>query len=183
MIRVTSTLSVAPLDDLIGYLQSYERTAREEWALVMNEVTPFMLNELESEPGAVKYPIEWASEKQRKAFFATDGFGGGIPYTRTKKVSGAWRVLPTPNGLGMIVENPSPASQFVFGSLAASNPGGFQQPFHKNTGWQQAYETVNFWFDAAFELFDERMETRLGEFVGDKTVKRRAFTARARKPR
>jgi hypothetical protein len=31
----------------------------------------------------VQYPIRWDSEKQRRAFFATDGFGHGIPYQRT----------------------------------------------------------------------------------------------------
>jgi hypothetical protein len=30
-------------------------------------------------PGPVVYPIEWASERQRAAFFATNGFGHGIP--------------------------------------------------------------------------------------------------------
>lgn len=29
------------------------------------------------------YPVTWDSEKQRRAFFATDGFGHGIPYNRT----------------------------------------------------------------------------------------------------
>jgi len=29
------------------------------------------------------YPVTWDSEKQRKAFFATNGFGHGIPYERT----------------------------------------------------------------------------------------------------
>ena len=29
------------------------------------------------------YPIQWDSERQRRAFFATDGFGRGIPTERT----------------------------------------------------------------------------------------------------
>jgi hypothetical protein len=29
------------------------------------------------------YPVTWDSERQRRAFFATDGFGHGIPYQRT----------------------------------------------------------------------------------------------------
>lgn len=31
----------------------------------------------------VEYPVRWDSERQRRAYFATDGFGKGIPYKRT----------------------------------------------------------------------------------------------------
>lgn len=31
----------------------------------------------------IQYPVNWDSEKQRRAFFATDGFGGGIPHQRS----------------------------------------------------------------------------------------------------
>lgn len=38
------------------------------------------------------YPIQWDSEKQRKAFFATKGFGKGIPYKRTGDYTAQWKV-------------------------------------------------------------------------------------------
>ncbi len=38
------------------------------------------------------YPINWDSVRQMKAFFASDGFGGGIPHTRTDEYITAWRV-------------------------------------------------------------------------------------------
>lgn len=31
----------------------------------------------------IEYPVHWDSKKQRRAFFATDGFGAGIPTQRT----------------------------------------------------------------------------------------------------
>jgi hypothetical protein len=37
-------------------------------------------------------PYEWQSERQRKAYFATNGFGGGIPYRRTDKLKFGWQV-------------------------------------------------------------------------------------------
>ncbi len=37
------------------------------------------------------YPIRWDSEKQRRAFFATGGFGGGIPYNRTQAYIRSWK--------------------------------------------------------------------------------------------
>jgi hypothetical protein len=38
-------------------------------------------------------PYHWTSDKQRKAFFATDGFGGGIPYSRTQTLSRGWKTV------------------------------------------------------------------------------------------
>ncbi len=39
----------------------------------------------------VTYPIQWDSERQRRAFFATGGFGKGIPYRRTNRYRFGWR--------------------------------------------------------------------------------------------
>lgn len=38
------------------------------------------------------YPIKWQTEKQRRAFFATDGFGRGIPTPRTGAYTQGFRV-------------------------------------------------------------------------------------------
>ena len=81
------------------------------------------------DPGPVKYPIQWTSDKQRRAFFATDGFGRGIPTRRT----GAYRkgyqvfVVPSPDGFLVVLRNDNPAAAFVGGI--------WQQPFHQDTGW------------------------------------------------
>ena len=41
-------------------------------------------HKMRSEAGdRITYPVKWDSEKQRRAFFATNGFGKGIPYKRT----------------------------------------------------------------------------------------------------
>lgn len=44
------------------------------------------------------YPIQWDSEKQRRAFFATDGFGHGIPYKRSGDYENAWTITSLPDG-------------------------------------------------------------------------------------
>lgn len=44
-----------------------------------------------------RYPIQWDSEKQRRAFFATKGFGGGIPSRRSGKYEGSWKVRRNPS--------------------------------------------------------------------------------------
>jgi hypothetical protein len=37
------------------------------------------------------YPIQWDSKKQKRAFFATKGFGGGIPHKRRGAYIAAWK--------------------------------------------------------------------------------------------
>ena len=89
--------------------------------------------DLMKEPGPVVYPIEWTSDKQRRAFFATDGFGAGIPYQRTHDLAAAWDITfdASDAGFGTVtVENPSDAAEFVYGHR--------QQGFHINTGWPNA---------------------------------------------
>lgn len=91
-------------------------------------------DELTRPPGPVRYPIQWTTEKQRKAFFATNGFGRGIPTRRTGKVNSSWVYTPikTPNGGILVFKNTAPYAQFVFGTFDALKP---KQRFHTNTGW------------------------------------------------
>lgn len=86
-------------------------------------------------PGPVKRPIQWTSEKQRKAFFATDGFGHGIPYRRRSPnggITSRWLTLVyvDSGGLTATVKNDTPAAPFVYGK--------WKQIFHTNTGWPDA---------------------------------------------
>lgn len=88
-------------------------------------------------PPAVK-PIEWTSEKQRRAYFATDGFGHGIPYVRRSPgIESQWRVdyAITGNGARVSIVNDSPASPFVYGR--------WKQQFHTNTGWPDARPIID----------------------------------------
>lgn len=63
------------------------------------------------------YPIHWQSAKQRRAFFATNGFGGGIPHIRTHDLSKGWQVDITDLGAGgeINVYNESDAADYVYG--------------------------------------------------------------------
>lgn len=48
-------------------------------------------------PGkAIRYPVNWDSERQRRAFFATDGFGRGIPTRRTDTYVRGWKIRRNP---------------------------------------------------------------------------------------
>jgi hypothetical protein len=90
-----------------------------------------LLAELRREPGAARRPIEWQSERQRRAYFATDGFGRGIPSRRTGKLLRAFRVSinGTPrDGVLLVLTNDTPYVRYVMGDD--------MQKMHIRTGWQ-----------------------------------------------
>jgi len=85
-------------------------------------------------PGSVARPIAWESEKQRRAFFATGGFGGGIPYSRTGEFFRAFDVLSNRRDLSTRIVNTADFAKYIIGDR--------QQKFHKNTGYRkmESYE-------------------------------------------
>jgi len=71
----------------------------------------------------VKYPIKWDTEKQRKAFFASDGFGRGIPTKRTGEYQKGWKVFPvvgSPADVGYDVGNPLSHSKYIGGTARST---------------------------------------------------------------
>jgi len=123
--------------DVIDTIQAVaQRQPEIVAAYVRRELRPFVSQQVDKrlrvEPGPVARPIQWTSEKQRKAFFATDGFGHGMPYKRQHKLVKAWEVRGdyTNTFSGITITNTAPAAQYVMGKR--------QQEFHKNTGWPYA---------------------------------------------
>lgn len=84
---------------------------------------------LRVEPPKPTYPLRWKSKKQRAAYFATNGFGKGIPYRRTGDMLKRWatKFEPAPDGGEILEQNDSPYVDYVQGMN--------QQPFHIDTGW------------------------------------------------
>jgi hypothetical protein len=107
-------------------------------------------------PGPVQYPIRWKSERQRKAFFATDGFGRGIPTGRVQEPGGVLggydvTLVATPDGGQFDLTNAYPGAVFIVGE--------FQQPFHEFTGWLPVDDAMPqnriFAVDTVFDTWDE----------------------------
>lgn len=122
------------LDDdvLDAVLQAVEQSPRAVTTVINRSILPGYeqrVKKLTEYPGPVKYPIRWKSERQRRAYFATNGFGKGIPYRRTGALRDAWRVdaRGVSDGLTIFVGNTSPYARYVIGIQ--------QQPFHADTGW------------------------------------------------
>lgn len=61
----------------------------------------------------IEYPVSWDSERQRRAFFATDGFGRGIPTGRSGLYEDAWQMAKLPSGY--VVTNDSTPAIYVGG--------------------------------------------------------------------
>lgn len=87
-------------------------------------------------PGKVKYPIEWASAKQRRAYFAKrKGLG---PYVRqsdtwSERLGPSWA---TENrGLDAVI-----GTRVSYAPWVQSKER--QQPMHKNTGWVTDEEAI-----------------------------------------
>jgi len=180
VIRMTGSFDFEAIDDLATFTQVVNIIHEEILEEVLDEIEPDLITELSEDAPPVARPIQWTSERQRRAYFATDGFGAGIPYRRTGKLRKAWIVEIRGNAI--VVENPSEVSKFVYGSLAQNRSQAlrFQQRFHVNTGWQPATDTVKKHLDRAGDLYIEKFDDRLAGMASGKT-KRRAFTKGARR--
>ena len=73
----------------------------------------------------IKYPVNWASLIQKLAFFASDGFGGGIPTVRRGTYERGLKAESTLNGAK--VYNNTPGAKFIGGNMR----GQRQSPIHK----------------------------------------------------
>lgn len=62
----------------------------------------------------VTYPIDWDTLRQMRAFFASDGFGGGIPHIRTGATAAGFTISKLPQGFE--INNLKRGAVHVFGN-------------------------------------------------------------------
>jgi len=100
--------------------------------------------------------------RQRRAFWATNGFGHGIPYVRTHRLVNSWEAQFefTEDGGAFVVENTSPAARFVIGAD--------QQAFHAATGWIYAPRVVDDFVPIVLTAYEETWRTISDPFAGVK---------------
>ena len=132
-------LETRGLDKVNAYLKSLPRgTLRAALAAFSLYLIGNDQRGLKHYPARVEHgpgnPYQWQSEKQRRAYFATNGFGGGIPYRRTGTLKNSWEVKETRGGYQNQIVNTSPYSQFV--------QGDDQQRGHAADKWRQYGEII-----------------------------------------
>lgn len=117
------------LEALSDHAQRLPALTQAAYARAIRPLNNRVLNEIKTVPGAPKYPIRWKSDRQRRAFFASNGFGKGIPSQRTGTLLKNWKIVGVKlkDGGGVLLENKTPYMEFVQGTD--------QQPFHHDTGW------------------------------------------------
>lgn len=159
-----TTLDTAAMTRSIDFLQKAPAILSEVVLEVSARYEQSIIDDLGDVPGPVQYPIEWSSEKQRRAFFATNGFGGGIPHQRQGRPGMGWRVDISQRGgvVTLAVQNTWNAARYVFDNLLGISTGD-QQPFHRNTGWQLAAPKVTRWFKTVNDEIYKRYRARIKE--------------------
>lgn len=100
-------------------------------------------------PGPPQYPIRWKSERQRRAFFASKGFGRGVPTKRKNVIIKGWYADVRADTFGGAITLKNPHSEWVF------LQGSFAQPFHIDTGYTQLKDVVDdFYQDGTLIIAD-----------------------------
>ena len=76
-------------------------------------------------------PVHWDSIRQMQAFFASNGFGGGIPYRRRGIYEKGWQIRRSPNGTDL--SNRTRGARFIGGLPSGGDlsPGKKQSSIHK----------------------------------------------------
>ena len=94
---------------------------------------------LKYEPERVEHgegnPYQWQTEKQRRAFFATNGCGRGIPTVRTHDLSNGWTYVPLNNGYDCRITNKTTYATYIQGKT--------QQVGHAADLWRRVGKIVS----------------------------------------
>lgn len=147
MIRSEVVANTRAIDNQIRFTSTFADQVDGVATGIFNESSPVLLEDLRYQPGGPRYPIDWTSDKQRKAFFATDGFGRGIPSVRSGKTARAWYAWFRRSGdrFEMTIANSSPHARFLYGDIRPRGGPDPQQRFHRITGWQRVAPKFEFW--------------------------------------
>lgn len=114
-------ISTRGIEELKAYLATLPRKTK---IAAMSAAAEYLIGNdqhgLKHNPARVQHGIDnpyvWESEKQRRAYFATNGFGGGIPYQRTGTLKDAWKYTAQNSNWTMVkLENPTPYAKYVQG--------------------------------------------------------------------
>lgn len=164
MFTPKTTLDLAAMQRQLDLLDKSPAILSEVVLDVASENEAAILDDLSFVPGPVSRPVEWETPRQMRAFFATDGFGGGIPHRRKAQKPMGWEVqLETRGAITTIgIQNIWNAARYVFGNLIGA-PKGDQQKMHHNTGWQLAAPKVTRWFDELNDTIYKRYRERVKE--------------------
>jgi hypothetical protein len=124
-------------DDVQAGIREIRKVGRKEYRREFGQIArgstaQKVLRRMYRDPGPVKRPIRWTSDRQRRAYFATNGFGRGIPTRRTGEIQRAWHFELESDQIALVNDNP--AASYV--------QGDDQQQMHADTGYETYQEVL-----------------------------------------
>lgn len=111
-----------PISELVPFVSGFFADVRD----VLFE-TATRVQERMAEPGKPRNPnekVDWDSPKQQAAYFASDGFGKGIPYHGSGDFERSWSVERQAFGVSVFSLHPAAGA---IGGL----PSGWQSRIHR----------------------------------------------------
>jgi hypothetical protein len=155
-------------EQLQGFLEALEQFPAQldaKLAQAMEKAEEFVHEQLAIEPDPIPFPpsnVNWDSPKQRRAYHATGGFGGGDPYTRAGKLDSTLENAPIEVSPGMIhgaVFSPEEWVMFVIGNSEGNN----QSTIHQGR-WPTIPETGKRIDSDVVAIFQEAVSQAVQEF-------------------
>lgn len=159
MIDITAQHASEFLTTVAGTLDNIPQLASR---VLRTKVRPYATKKLNSTlrkaPPARQWteanPPPWTSEKQKRAYFASAGFGRGIPTKRTNRHIKSWRTRAyyKKKAGALIIYSNDPRGPFITGK--------WQQKFHRMAGWHDAIAVVvdDIFYDAENIFITELIE-------------------------
>jgi len=165
----------------------------EQWSNIIGEIdninegvvrrtakktAPDALRSLRHTPGKPKYPIAWTSERQRRAFFASNGFERGIPTKRSGKLQDGWSIVATRRRRStvIVIENSTSYARYVQGEINFKSPAealAMRQRFHKDTGWRAAQPIIADFYRRYRDAYKEEFRATWGDAFAKPFTRRR----------
>lgn len=146
MIRIDVAVDTDVLDAIEDAVKTAPRRMNKAYKRRVKTIRQNILDELREDPGPVKYPFGWKSERQRRFVMAKLRREKNLPYKRTGALRAGWmtNIRDKSDGAIFEVENRALYARFVQGDDA--------QPGHLRTGWPQAADIVSKWREKATDL-------------------------------
>jgi len=153
------------LQEFVGEVRDASRNADSAMKKDLDKIAKAIQGPLSRDlmaltPGRVRYPIQWTSEKQRRAYFATDGFGKGIPYKRKtgkRSLMGGWQVRKYVSKSGNLLTASNDIDIYKYVAEDPNHVNAWQR-FHRRTGWPSAGQV-----DEIFAAWSDVAQQQLGE--------------------
>lgn len=137
LIRPSVTTNFAPLDRLLRLTDAYAEEVAEVAYDESVAEDPAMRRALSQTPPKFTGKRDWQSDRQHKAYHASDGFGRGIPSVRTGRMNDAYELLfnVERGAISVSLVNTSGYYRFVVGGLRKDAPPT-QQRLHVQGGYK-----------------------------------------------